>query len=73
MFRTQGSGLPRFPVSTLQTLGLWLPAVRFNLGLAFGDAAPPLGTHPDNTQSFIPTPFPNEDKEGVDIVTRALA
>lgn len=66
-------GLPRFPVSTLQTLGLWLPAVQFNLGLAFGDAAPPLGTHPDNTRSFIPTPSPNEDKEGVDIVTRALA
>ena len=71
MFRTQGSPpLSRFDASNAR---IDLPAVQFNLGLAFGDAAPPLGTHPDNTQSFIPTPFPNENKEGVDIVTRALA
>ena len=51
------------PVSTLQTLGLWLPAVRFNLGLAFGDAAPPLGTHLDNTISFPPC-LPTKTKKG---------
>ncbi len=56
-------GLPRLPVSTLQTLGLWLPAVWFNLGLAFGNAAPPLGTHLDNTLSFPPC-LPTKTKKG---------
>jgi hypothetical protein len=54
-----------FPVSTLQTLGLRLPAVRFNLGLAFGDAVPPLSTHLDNTQSVsFPPCLPTKTKKG---------
>ena len=57
-------GLPRLPVSTLQTLGLWLPAVWFNLGLAFGNAAPPLGTHLDNTLHSHPVSQRRQRRDG---------
>lgn len=50
-----------------------MPAVRFNLSLAFGDVVPPLGIHPDNTRGFILTLFSNENEERVGIVTHALA